>query len=95
MRCLILSSCSAADSQGDNSFESASEYLQEQFESKNRNPDKQIYVRTFSLPARAIAHLTYAQTHITCATDTGNIAAVFNAVKDIVIRTSLKDAGLV
>jgi len=34
-------------------------------------------------------------THITCATDTGNIAAVFNAVKDIVIRKSLNEAGLV
>jgi len=65
------------DYAGDNSFESASEFLQEQFESKNRNPDKQVY------------------THITCATDTGNIAAVFNAVKDIIIRKSLNEAGLV
>lgn len=65
------------DYTGDNSFESASEFLQEQFESKNRNPEKQIY------------------THITCATDTGNIAAVFNAVKDIIIRRSLNEAGLV
>lgn len=32
--------------------------------------------------------------HITCATDTSNIAAVFNAVKDIVIRASLGEAGL-
>uniref|UniRef100_A0A0A9Z878 Guanine nucleotide-binding protein G(O) subunit alpha n=1 Tax=Lygus hesperus TaxID=30085 RepID=A0A0A9Z878_LYGHE len=32
--------------------------------------------------------------HITCATDTTNIAAVFNAVKDIVIRNSLRQAGL-
>jgi GTPase SAR1 family protein len=65
------------DYTGDNSFENASEFLQEQFESKNRNPDKQVY------------------THITCATDTGNIAAVFNAVKDIIIRKSLNEAGLV
>jgi GTPase SAR1 family protein len=34
-------------------------------------------------------------THITCATDTDNIATVFNAVKDIIIRQSLNDAGLV
>jgi len=33
-------------------------------------------------------------THITCATDTDNVAAVFNAVKDIIIRDSLKEAGL-
>jgi guanine nucleotide-binding protein G(i) subunit alpha len=34
-------------------------------------------------------------THITCATDTDNISAVFNAVKDIIIRKSLTEAGLV
>jgi GTPase SAR1 family protein len=33
-------------------------------------------------------------THVTCATDTDNIAAVFNAVKDIIIRQSLNEAGL-
>ena len=33
--------------------------------------------------------------HVTCATDTGNVAAVFDAVKDIIIRRSLGDAGLV
>jgi len=34
-------------------------------------------------------------THITCATDTNNISAVFHAVKDIIIRMSLGEAGLV
>lgn len=33
--------------------------------------------------------------HITCATDTGNVSAVFNAVKDIIIQTGLTEAGLV
>lgn len=33
-------------------------------------------------------------THITCATDTENIRVVFNAVKDIIIRKSLRDGGL-
>jgi len=33
--------------------------------------------------------------HITCATDVGNVEAVFDAVKDIIIRASLQDAGLV
>jgi len=33
--------------------------------------------------------------HVTCATDTSNVAAVFNAVKDIVIRKSLGEAGLI
>jgi guanine nucleotide-binding protein G(o) subunit alpha len=63
--------------QGDDSYESATEFMQNQFESKNRNPDKQVY------------------THVTCATDTDNISAVFNAVKDIIIRKSLNEAGLV
>lgn len=65
------------DYQGDNTYESGVEWLQEQFEFKNRNPEKQIY------------------THVTCATDTNNISAVFNAVKDIIIRKSLNEAGLV
>jgi len=33
-------------------------------------------------------------THVTCATDTDNIKVVFNAVKDIVIKQSLTEAGL-
>jgi len=34
-------------------------------------------------------------THLTCATDTSNIQAVFNAVKDIIVSDSLKEAQLV
>lgn len=33
--------------------------------------------------------------HITCATNTDNVAVVFDAVKDIVLRKALGDAGLV
>ena len=33
-------------------------------------------------------------THITCATDTEAMRVVFDAVKDIIIRKSLQDAGL-
>jgi len=33
-------------------------------------------------------------THVTCATDKNNMRIVFNAVKDIVIRRSLADGGL-
>lgn len=33
--------------------------------------------------------------HITCATDSGNVAAVFNAVKEIIIQKHLEDSGLV
>jgi len=33
-------------------------------------------------------------THATCATDTGNIQVVFNAVKDIILHKVLDDSGL-
>jgi len=66
-----------AEYAGEDTYEDGVAFLQEQFESKNRNPDKQVY------------------THVTCATDTNNISAVFNAVKDIIIRKSLNEAGLV
>jgi len=62
--------------EGPNTYDAGCAFLQEQFESRNRNPEKQVY------------------THITCATDTDNISAVFNAVKDIIIRKSLNEAGL-
>jgi hypothetical protein len=32
--------------------------------------------------------------HVTCATDTNNVAAVFNAVKETIIRKHLEQAGL-
>mmetsp|Transcript_59240 Transcript_59240/g.69269 ORF Transcript_59240/g.69269 Transcript_59240/m.69269 type:complete len:360 (+) Transcript_59240:134-1213(+) len=31
--------------------------------------------------------------HVTCATDSGNVAAVFNACKDIILRDNLADSG--
>jgi GTPase SAR1 family protein len=65
------------DYMGSDTYDEASEYIQEQFESRNRNQEKQVYA------------------HVTCATDTDNVSAVFNAVKDIIIRKSLGEAGLV
>jgi len=62
---------------GDNSFESAAEFMTKTFVSRNRHPDK-----------RAV----YA--HVTCATDTSNVQAVFLDVKDTVIRHSLDQSGL-
>jgi len=64
------------DYNGANTYEAATRFIQEQFEIRNRNPDKQIY------------------SHITCATDKNNMKVVFNAVKDIVIRRSLQEGGL-
>jgi len=59
-----------------NDLEASQEFLQNQFESKNRSQEKEVY------------------THVTCATDTSNIAHVFNAVKDIIIKKSLREGGL-
>ncbi len=33
--------------------------------------------------------------HVTCATDTDNVAAVFGAVKDIIIQKHLAESGLI
>lgn len=60
---------------GSNSYDSACQFMKEQFESKNHQ-DKSIY------------------THLCCATDTTNVQAVFNAVKDIIIRKSLEEVGM-
>ncbi|KAK3533122.1 hypothetical protein QTP70_007806 [Hemibagrus guttatus] len=61
---------------GPNTYEDASAYIQVQFESKNRSPNKEIYC------------------HQTCATDTGNIQVVFDAVTDIIIANNLRGCGL-
>jgi len=49
----------------------------------------EIVLRIHMLPQKKI------YTHITCATNTTNVRAVFTAVKDIIIRGSLAAAGLV
>jgi len=48
---------------------------------------------TFQAKNRNPEKHIYSQ--LTCATDTSNVAAVFDAVKDIIIRRSLGEAGLV
>eukprot|EP00456_Euglypha_rotunda_P028042 TRINITY_DN2230_c0_g1_i3.p1 TRINITY_DN2230_c0_g1~~TRINITY_DN2230_c0_g1_i3.p1 ORF type:complete len:103 (+),score=7.55 TRINITY_DN2230_c0_g1_i3:273-581(+) len=64
------------DYQGKMEFQDCADYIQRQFEGKNRQK-KQVY------------------THLTCATATDNIRAVFNAIKDIIIRNGLREIGLV
>ncbi|CAB1323254.1 unnamed protein product [Coregonus sp. 'balchen'] len=61
---------------GSNTYDDAAAYIQAQFESKNRSPNKEIYC------------------HLTCATDTGNIQVVFDAVTDIIIANNLRGCGL-
>lgn len=52
-------------------------------------------IKKLFLDKKSCATQKNIYTHVTCATDTGNVQAVFDAVKDIVIRTSLTEAGLV
>jgi len=60
--------------------------------------------QTYEAGVEAIQHVYEARNrnkdkvvycHVTCATDTNNVKAVFHAVKDIIIRRALGDAGLV
>lgn len=51
------------------------------------------YVR-FQFESRNMNPAKSVYTHITCATDSNNVDAVFKAVKDIIIRKNLKEAGL-
>lgn len=69
-------SLSLYSSPGANTYDDATAYIQVQFESKNRSPNKEIYC------------------HLTCATDTGNIQVVFDAVTDIIIANNLRGCGL-
>jgi len=68
---------------GDNSYSDCCQFIRAKFEARNRQIDKD-----FPENSKKI------YSHITCATDTSNVKAVFNAVKDIVIRDALKAAGL-
>lgn len=74
--CLSRSLLSLFPSPGANTYDDATAYIQVQFESKNRSPNKEIYC------------------HLTCATDTGNIQVVFDAVTDIIIANNLRGCGL-
>jgi len=53
----------------------------------------QIIEKTFQDKNKQKENIIY--THITCATDTSNITVVFDAVKDIIIRRSLGEVGLI
>lgn len=69
----------AEDYTGDNSFDDAAKWIADKFISK--------------------VHMKYNRNkriypHITTATNTANMTVVFNAVKDIIIRRSLQEGGL-
>jgi len=63
------------------------------YKGRNEYDEAIKYITTeFETRSRNKAKTIY--THVTCATDTTNVHAVFNAVKDIIIRQSLNEAGL-
>lgn len=64
------------DYSGGPDYNQACKYMVNQFVSRNRNKEKEVY------------------NHVTCATDTQNVSVVFNAVKDIILKKSLGEAGL-
>lgn len=76
LHCLSSPTLPTVSSSGPNTYDDAAAYIQAQFESKNRSPNKEIYC------------------HMTCATDTGNIQVVFDAVTDIIIANNLRGCGL-
>jgi GTPase SAR1 family protein len=71
------------DYAGTNDYKECADFMQKQFEKRNHvtEPGKQESKKIY--------------THVTCATDKNNVHAVFNAVKDIIIRGSLEAAGLI
>jgi len=64
------------------------------YKGTNEYDDAIKYIQT-QFEAKCVDKQKAIYTHVTCATDKNNVNAVFNAVKDIVIRQSLAEGGLV
>ncbi|ESO01260.1 hypothetical protein HELRODRAFT_187144 [Helobdella robusta] len=64
---------------GPNTYNETSRYIEEQFKKLNRN---------------RVSTSRNWYTHFTCATDTGNVQFVFDAVTDVIIQNNLTDCGL-
>lgn len=67
---------------GPNTYDDAKNYIRQRFEALNRKKDKKDNTKK------------EIYTHFTCATDTGNIRFVFEAVTDVIIRKHLREVGL-
>ena len=67
---------------GPNTYDDAKNYIRQRFEALSRKRDKKDNSKKE----------IYA--HFTCATDTGNIRFVFDAVTDVIIRKHLREVGL-
>lgn len=64
-----------------------------EYEGKNNYDEASEFLRAL-FEGKNHNHEKVIYSHVTCATDTDNVATVFNAVKDIIIRQSLGQAGL-
>jgi len=64
-----------------------------EYEGKNNYEEASEFLRAL-FEGKNHNHEKVIYSHVTCATDTDNVATVFNAVKDIIIRQSLGQAGL-
>ena len=67
---------------GPNTYDDAKNYIRQRFEALNRKKDKKDNAKK------------EIYSHFTCATDTGNIRFVFDAVTDVIIRKHLREVGL-
>ena len=75
-------SCFYCDT-GPNTYDDAKNYIRQRFEALNRKKSK-----------KTDNSKKVIFTHFTCATDTGNIKFVFDAVTDVIIRKHLSEVGL-
>lgn len=79
---------------GGGDFKQGCEFMEEQFLAMNKNPKKTIYthITTATDTGTAAAARSFVVVVLTLCTDT--MEKVFGAVKDIVIKDSLRKAGL-
>jgi hypothetical protein len=81
---------------GPNTYASVSQWIRRQFERVSEHlllpPLPASTPPTLAAVGALQGQKVY--THLTCATDPSNIAFVFHAVKDIIVKASLRSAGL-
>ena len=69
---------------GPNTYDDAKNYIRQRFEALNHKKEK----KDKDNAKKEI------YTHFMCATDTGNIRFVFEAVTDVIVRKHLREVGL-
>ena len=64
------------------------------FSGRNTYDEAGAYIRARFESLNRSSSTKDVYTHFTCATDTGNVKFVMDAVTDIIIKNNLKDCGL-